>query len=259
MESIIVGNNGLSEAAQMSAAGRNLPNCVPVGSHILHAVGIAYAIKYRGEKDVAMAVFGDGATSEGDFHEGLNFAGVFRLPVVFVCQNNQWAISIPRKNQTRSATLAQKALAYGMAGIQVDGNDVLAVYAAAAEARQRAVNGEGPTLIECVTYRMGVHTTADDPKKYRSEEEVEVWKKKEPLVRFQRYLITRGLLSEEKIEEIESAIKARIQTAVDQAEAQMKAMGDPLAMFDHAYAKMPPYLQEQKNELAAELANGTEG
>ena len=128
-----------------------------------------------------MTFFGDGATSQGDFHEGLNFAGVFQVPVIFVCQNNHWAISIPRSKQTRSKTLAQKALAYGIPGIQVDGNDILAAYVAAKEAVDRARAGDGPTLIECVTYRLAMHTTADDPKRYRSEEEVEQWRKRDPI------------------------------------------------------------------------------
>ena len=140
---------------------------------------------HRQKNDVAMTFFGDGATSQGDFHEGLNFAAVFQVPVVFVCQNNHWAISIPLSKQTRSKTLAQKALAYGMPGIQVDGNDILAVYAAAQEAVARARTGGGPTLIECVTYRLMMHTTADDPTRYRTDEEVEKWNQKDPLPRFQ--------------------------------------------------------------------------
>ena len=138
-----------------------------------------------------MAFFGDGATSEGDFHEAMNFAGVWQVPLVFVVQNNQWAISVPLKKQTHSRTIAQKALAYGLPGLQVDGNDILAVYAACREAVERARGGDGPTLIECVTYRLGVHTTADDPTKYRSTEEVEAWERKDPLTRF-------GGLSEKK-------------------------------------------------------------
>jgi pyruvate dehydrogenase E1 component alpha subunit len=174
--------------------------------------------------------------------------------VVFVCQNNQWAISIPRARQTRSETLAQKAIAYGMPGIQVDGNDILAVYAAAGEAVARARAGDGPTLIECVTYRLSVHTTADDPKRYRSDDDVAVWKKRDPIARFQRYLTDKGVLTPEKIETLEAEIKAEIQAAVTRAEEQMSQMGDPLEMFDHVYAEMPPDLQAQKAELARELA-----
>ena len=258
MRDTIVFSAGYNEGIHIPEGSHDLPISVPVASQVLHAVGIGYGINYREEKDVVMAFFGDGATSEGDFHEALNFAGVFQTPVIFVCQNNQWAISVPRKRQTASETLAQKALAYGVPGIQVDGNDVLATYVAASEAVERARNGEGPTLIEAVTYRMSVHTTADDPKKYRSEEEVEAWKKRDPIERFQKYLKDKGLLDEEKIEEIESQIKEKIQAAVDEAEEAMKQMGDPLDMFDHMYAEMHPYLKSQKAELEAELSQGEE-
>src|SRR5919204_2223990 len=157
---------GYLEGGQPASDQHDLPITIPVGTQLPHAVGLAYAAQYRGDDVVVMAYFGDGATSEGDFHEALNFAGVWHVPVVFICQNNQWAISVPLKKQTNSKTIAQKALAYGLPGIQVDGNDVLAVYAASREAVDRARAGEGPTLIACVTYRLGVHTTADDPTKY---------------------------------------------------------------------------------------------
>jgi pyruvate dehydrogenase E1 component alpha subunit len=206
-------------------------------------------MKYRGTADVTMTFFGDGATSQGDFHESLNFAGVFQLPVVFVCQNNQWAISVPRSRQTRSQTLAQKAIAYGIHGIQVDGNDILAVYAAAQEAVGRARAGDGATLMECVTYRVTMHTTADDPKRYRSEAEVEAWRKKDPIKRFQKYLMARGLLTDDAIQEEEAAIGAEIQSAVEAAEEEIKRLGDPLLMFEHAYAEMPPGLREQREEF----------
>jgi pyruvate dehydrogenase E1 component alpha subunit len=254
LDSIIVYNNGFNEGSRIPADRNDMPISVPVGSQILHAVGIAWAMQYRGKDDVAMTFFGDGATSQGDFHEGLNFAGVFQLPVVFVCQNNQWAISIPRSKQTRSKTLAQKAMAYGVAGIQVDGNDILAVYAAAREAVDRARAGGGATLIECVTYRMSVHTTADDPKRYRSDAEVEAWRKKDPITRFQRYLFTKGLLSEDAVTAEEAAIAAEIQTAVDRAEEQMRGLGDPLLMFEHAYAELPDYLKEQRADFIRAMA-----
>ena len=258
LESVIIYNNGYSEGAEIPQDLNNLPISVPVGSQILHAVGLGWAAKYRQTDDVAMTFFGDGATSEGDFHEGLNFAGVFQAPVIFVCQNNHWAISLPVAKQTRSKTLAQKALAYGMPGIQVDGNDILAVYAAAKEAVDRARAGQGPTLVECVTYRMAVHTTADDPKRYRTEKEVDKWRKRDPIVRFQKYLVDKGLLSEDKIAGIESEVLEVIQAAVDGAEEKMKAFGDPIDMFEHAYAEIPAYLKEQKEAFVTEVAEMTE-
>lgn len=259
LESVILYYNGYNEGVQIAEDQNNLPISVPVGSQVLHAVGLGWSIKYRQKDDIAMVFFGDGATSEGDFHEGLNFAGVFRIPTIFVCQNNQWAISIPRKKQTRSLTIAQKAIAYGISGIQVDGNDILAVYTAALEAAERARSGAGATLIECVTYRMAVHTTADDPKRYRPDEEVEQWRKRDPIVRFQKYLIGKGLLSDDKIEAAEKTIQEKIQAAVDRAEEQMKTLGDPLDMFDNAYAEMPPHLADQRDFLAQELAEEREG
>ena len=260
LESVILYNNGFKEGVDIPEGSNNLPISVPVGSQIIHAVGLGWAARYRQTDNVAMAFFGDGATSEGDFHEGLNFAGVFQAPAIFVCQNNHWAISFPRSKQTRSKTLAQKALAYGMPGIQVDGNDILAVYAAAREAFDRARSGGGPTLIECVTYRMAVHTTADDPKRYRSEEEVEQWKKRDPITRFQNYLIAKGVISEDKIVGLDSEVAEEIQSALDRAEEQMKTLGDPIDMFEHAYAEMPPILKEQKEAFARELAErGVEG
>lgn len=260
LESILVYNNGFNEGGRIPDDRNDLPISIPVGSQILHAVGIAWAIAYRGKDEVAMAFFGDGATSQGDFHEALNFAGVFRVPAIFVCQNNQWAISIPRAKQTRSRTLAQKALAYGIDGIQVDGNDLLAVYAAADEAVRRARTGGGATLIECVTYRMAVHTTADDPKRYRQEAEVEEWRAKDPLTRFQKYLTQKGLLTEAAIAAEEEKVQAEIQKAIDRAEEQMKGLGDPLLMFEHAYAEMPAHLKEQKEEfLRLQAEMGKEG
>jgi pyruvate dehydrogenase E1 component alpha subunit len=255
LESIIIYNNGFNEGSRIPADRNDMPISVPVGSQILHAVGLAWAMQYRGKNDVAMAFFGDGATSQGDFHEGLNVAGVFQLPVVFVCQNNQWAISIPRSKQTRSATLAQKALSYGICGIQVDGNDILAVYAAAQEAVDRARTGGGATLIECITYRMSVHTTADDPKRYRTDVEVEEWRKKDPIIRFQDYLRAKGLLSEESITAEETSIAAEIQAAVECAEEQMQKLGDPMLMFEHAYAEMPEHLKEQRADFIQFMAD----
>jgi len=253
MEGILLAYAGFSEGNKIPEGQNNLPVAVPVGSQTLHAVGIAYGMKYRKKDDLAMVFFGDGATSEGDFHEALNFAGVFQLPVIFVCQNNHWAISVPRKNQTRAQTLAQKALAYGIPGVQVDGNDALAVRVAAQEAEKRARSGEGPTLIECVTYRMSVHTTADDPKRYRTDEEVGEWAKRDPLERFQKYLKTKKLLTDKKIASLEEELKAEIQESVKAAEKKMKELGDPMDMFSHVMADTPPALEAQKEELARDL------
>jgi pyruvate dehydrogenase E1 component alpha subunit len=254
LESAILYSNGFSEGVEIPQDSHDLPMAVPVGSQILHAVGLAWAAKYRKTDRVVMVFFGDGASSQGDFHEGLNFAGVFQIPTIFVCQNNQWAISIPRSKQTRSETIAQKALAYGMPGIQIDGNDILASYAAAQEAVQRARSGGGPTLIECVTYRLTMHTTADDPRRYRTEQEVELWKKRDPIKRFQKYLLDRGVLAKEKIAEIESVVLEEIQSAVDRAEEKMKTLGNPVDMFKHHYAEISPTLKEQKEELIREMA-----
>jgi pyruvate dehydrogenase E1 component alpha subunit len=245
IEKLLLFFSGHLEGGQPAPEQHDLPITIPVATQLPHAVGLAYAAQYRGDDVVVMAYFGDGATSEGDFHEAMNFAGVWHVPVVFVCQNNQWAISVPLKKQTHSRTIAQKALAYGLPGIQVDGNDVLAVYAATREAVERARAGDGPTLIECVTYRLGVHTTADDPTKYRSDLEVAMWEQKDPLTRFRAYLEKRNLLEEG----IEQRVDDEIAEAVRRFEATPPA--DPLVMFDHAYAELPPDVQAQRDAMAA--------
>src|SRR3989344_4731023 len=150
----------------------NFPIAIPVGSHIPHAVGAAWAAKLKGDKTISLVFFGDGATSKADFHTGMNFAGVFQVPAILICENNQYAISVPRKIQTRSETIAQKAIAYGIKGIQVDGNDIFAVYKSTQDAIKQARKGKGPTLIECLTYRMGDHSTSDDAQRYRKSKEV---------------------------------------------------------------------------------------
>lgn len=256
MESVMLFYNGFNEGTIIPQAQKDLPIAVPVGSQILHAVGLGWAANYRQTKEVVMAFFGDGATSQGDFHEGLNFAAVYQTPVVFVCQNNGWAISIPVKQQTHTPTLVQKALAYGMPGIRVDGNDILAVYAAAKEAVDRARNGGGPTFIECVTYRLMMHTTADDPKRYRTDEEVEVWQKRDPLPRFANYLLQKGTVSAQGLDDLESQVLQEIQAAVERAEEQMKTLGEPLDMFNHLFAELPPHLLRQKSALAKEISAG---
>ena len=248
IEKLLLFFAGYVEGGQPAPDQRDLPITIPVATQLPHAVGLAYAAQYRGDDAVVMVFFGDGATSEGDFHEALNFAGVWHVPVVFVCQNNQWAISVPLKKQTHSKTIAQKALAYGVPGIQVDGNDILAVYAAAREAVDRARAGDGPTLIECVTYRLGMHTTADDPTKYRSDEEVRAWERKDPLTRFSAYLQKKNLLAEG----LEREVDEEIARAVQAFEASPPP--DPLTMFDHVYGEMPPDLKAQREEVAAREA-----
>lgn len=253
MESVLLYYGGYNEGGYVPEGVNNLPTSVPVGSQMLHAVGIAYAMKYRKEKNVAMTFFGDGATSQGDFHEAMNYASVFQVPAIFVCQNNHWAISLPRAKQTRSGTIAQKALAYDMPGIQVDGNDVLAVYKASKDAVERARTGGGPTFIEMVTYRLSLHTTADDPKKYRLEQEVTEWEKRDPIPRFEKYLKDRGILSDQKILTVTDEILAEIRAAEQRWLELLEKPIDPLDMFSHVYAELPPYLVAQKEELRREL------
>src|SRR5215831_4583081 len=245
IEKILLFFAGYLEGGQPAPDQRDLPVTIPVATQLPHAVGLAYAAQYKEDDAVVMAFCGDGATSEGDFHEALNFAGVWHVPLVFIVQNNQWAISVPLKKQTHSRTIAQKALAYGLPGLQVDGNDVLAVYAASREAVDRARAGDGPTLIECVTYRLGVHTTADDPTKYRSDAEVAMWEQKDPLTRFKAYLEKRNLLEDG----LEQRVDEEIAEAVRRFEAAPAP--DPLTMFDHVYAELPPHLVAQRDELAA--------
>jgi pyruvate dehydrogenase E1 component alpha subunit len=250
IEKILLFFAGYLEGGRPAPGQRDLPICIPVSTQLPHAVGLAYAAQYRGDDVVVMAYCGDGATSEGDFHEALNFAGVWHVPIVFVVQNNQWAISVPLKKQTHSRTIAQKALAYGFPGIQVDGNDVLAVCAASREAVARARGGEGPTLVECVTYRLGVHTTADDPTKYRSEEEVRAWEKKDPLTRFAAYLEKKNLLEPGVDESVDQEIARGVQAFESAPPA------DPLAIFDHAYGERPAHLEAEREDARARLAGG---
>jgi pyruvate dehydrogenase E1 component alpha subunit len=243
------------EAGLKTPDGLNIfPIAIPVGSQIPQAVGAAIALKSLKRRAAAVTTFGDGATSEGDFHEGLNYAGVFRTPNVFVCLNNQFAISVPRSRQTAAPTLAQKAVAYGFTGVQVDGNDVLAVVAAAREALDIARDGRGPVLIEAYTYRLGDHTTSDDAGRYRSKEEVQEWERRDPIVRFRRHLERKALWDEAVEKEIQAAAAAFVEAAVAEAEARPPAPPDDL--FAYTYAVMPPDLEAQLAELKASLAEG---
>lgn len=236
------------ERGMRTPEGLNLfPICIAVGTHIPHAAGAAFAAKYRGEKTVVVAYFGDGATSKGDFHEGFNMAGVYKLPVVFICQNNQWAISVPRERQSATRTLAQKAYAYGFEGVQVDGNDIFAVYRATRDALTKARDGGGPTFIECVTYRMAHHTTADDSTRYRHDREVEAWKPKDPLLRLRLFMEKRGFWTEQYHREVEERSTAAVDAAVKKEEALPRPQ--PEDMFSFTYAALTPRQRRQKEGL----------
>jgi len=240
---------GDERGSDFAAAREDFPICVPVGSHAPHAAGVALAFKLRGEARVAVCVFGDGATSKGEVYESMNFAGVEALPVVFVVNNNQWAISVPRSRQSAAATLAQKAVAAGFPGVQVDGNDVLAVRHVVAEAVARARAGGGPTLVEALTYRLCDHTTADDASRYRDDAEVSERWHMDPVTRLRRYMTAHGHWDDER----ERALAARCEARVDAAvQAYLAATPQPArAMFDHLHAVLPGVLEEQAAHCAA--------
>ncbi len=253
MSKILLYDAGYNEGASANLDERALPSCVPVASQLPHAVGIAYANQLLGRDEVVMAYFGDGATSEGDFHEAMNLAAIWKAPVVFVCQNNQFAISVPREKQTASKTLAQKAIAYGMPGVQVDGNDLFACYLAAQEATSRARAGDGPTMIECVTYRLSVHTTADDPSQYRDEEEVQHWEKKDPLLRLRRFLIEREMLTEADVENMKKQADEDIDKAWEETKESIARFDEkPEVMFEHLFEETPSNLEKQKKAYLAD-------
>lgn len=226
----------------------DFPIAVPIATQAPHAVGVGYAFKYRKEPRVAVCLLGDGATSKGDFYEAMNAAGTWELPVVFVVSNNQWAISVPRGLQSRAQTLAQKAIAAGFEGEQVDGNDYIAVRDRMNRALRRARDGQGPSLIEALTYRMGDHTTADDARRYRDAEEVETWRQRDPVERLRGYLLRSGAWSEADDE----ALQAQCREAVDQAaEIYLDQPAQlPQSMFDYLYESLPRAYADQREELA---------
>ena len=237
----------LARGENVSSGGRNMPShfsdprlrivsgSAPVGTQILHAVGTAFASKLRGLDEVSMVWFGDGATSEGDCHEGMNFAGVHKLPVVFVCENNQYAISVHWTKQMAVENVSVRAAGYGFPGVTVDGNDVLAVYGAAREAVERARRGGGPTFIEAKTYRLVPHTSDDDDRRYRSREEVEEWSKKDPIPRFQAYLEEHGLLDAKTRDGLTKKAAEEVDAATDYAEKAPPP--DPETALRHVFAE----------------------
>jgi pyruvate dehydrogenase E1 component alpha subunit len=252
-------HNGYEEGNANDKNKRLLPINIIVGSQTLHAVGLAYAMKYRGEKDSAVVTFlGDGGTSQGDFYEAMNFAGVWEVPVVFIIQNNGWAISMPRALQTKAQTLAQKAISAGLPTIQIEGNDALGVFKAVKDALDKAHSGGGASVIEAITYRLMMHTTSDDPTRYRKDDEVQEMWKKEPLIRFRLYLEKKGIWDAKAQEKLNGEIKAEVEKAVSDFEA-MKDFR-PEANFDYVFGTKHAIIEEQRAEflgnLRKEMNNG---
>jgi len=237
---------GFEEGNMIPPEVNGFPMSVPVGTQMPHSVGLAFAQKYRKTGNAVIVYVGDGGTSEGDFYEAINFAGVWKVPLVVIIQNNQWAISIPRSKQSAAQTLAQKALAAGIPGMQVDGNDVIAVYKAVADALKNAPNG--PTVIECITYRAGMHTTSDDPTKYRNEKDVQEWLQKDPVLRLRAYLTHKGLWNEKMENDVVEEQKKKIDEGVEIAESFKP---DPKSMFQHLYSYIPDVLADELRESEA--------
>jgi pyruvate dehydrogenase E1 component subunit alpha len=218
-----------------------LPYIVPVSSQMPHAVGLAFALKYKKKKSMVLTYVGDGGTSEGDFYETLNFAGVMNAPLVTIIENNQWAISVPRSRQSAAQTLAQKGFAAGLEVVQVDGNDVIAVYKTVRD----AIAKEAPTVVECVTYRMSMHTTADDPTKYRDEDEVSSWKAKDPINRVKLYLVRKNLWNDDLEKSMQEEHRKKIDDAVEKAETFKP---DPKSIFEYVYSYMPETLKDELDD-----------
>lgn len=237
---------GYEEGSAIPKEVKGLPYIVPVASQMPHAAGLAYAQKYNKSDSAVITYVGDGGTSEGDFYEALNFAGVSKIPLVTIIENNQWAISVPRSEQSAAQTLAQKGFAAGIDVVQVDGNDVIGVYKAVSDALARSK--DGPTLIECVTYRMSMHTTADDPTKYRSDDEVAQWKMKDPINRLKLYLVRKNLWNDNMEKEMAEEHKKTIDEAVEKAESFKP---DPRSMFEHVYSYVPDTLKEELDDAAS--------
>jgi pyruvate dehydrogenase E1 component alpha subunit len=244
---------GDERGSDFSCKSEDLPICVPIASQCLHATGVAFAFKYREQARVALVCIGDGGTSEGDFYEALNVAGVWNLPVVFVINNNQWAISVPRDKQTATQTLAQKAIAAGFEGLQVDGNDVLATRQVIGDAIEKARAGKGPSLIEALSYRLSDHTTADDATRYQPESQVNDAKPKEPIARFKHFLVEQKLWTAKDEEELVIQCSQEVEQAV---ETYLNAKPQPVtSIFDYHYDQLPEYLVEQRAIAIEESIN----
>jgi pyruvate dehydrogenase E1 component alpha subunit len=220
-----------------------MPISVPIGSQMVHAVGLAWAERYKGNDRIAITFMGEGASSEGEFHEACNLAGVWKAGVIIYAQNNHWSISLPWSKQSASKTLAEKAFAYGFPGIRIDGNDVFAVYAAVRLAADRARAGDGPTLIEGLTYRLGAHTTSDDPTKYRSDEEVKLWETRDPLLRLERYLVRTKNLTPEEAAHLREQSLGCAQTAFDEVEKEPDEVLEDT--FRYHYSQTPAIMEGQ--------------
>jgi len=246
-EDFLLYYGGDERGSQILPGINTFPISVPVGTQTLHAAGFAYAMKFKKKNAACIVYFGDGGSSEGDVNEAMNFAGVFNLPVVFICQNNQYAISVPREKQTKAETIAQRAIGFGFKGLQVDGNDIFAVYKATKDALERARQGLGPTLIECITYRMLDHTTADDASKYRSMREVRSWKEKDPILRLRKYIVRKKIVSNDYFENIEKVMTERVESSVAKAESYPNQTVEDI--FKYMYKEMPWFLKEQLEEL----------
>ena len=248
MEKILLHWMGDERGNQIPEGVNQTPISIPIGTHPLHGTGLAWSLKYRGETDkVAVSFFGDGATSEGDVHEAMNFASALKVPAIFYCQNNHWAISVPRSKQTGSETFAQKGLAYGMNCVQIDGNDIFASYRVMKEAIARATKEGMPTMIEAVTYRLGDHTTADDARRYREADELESWTGKDPLIRTRKYLEGKDLWNEEKQEAIEAKAKQIVSEVVKNAEGIEKPTTEDI--FNYTYAEIPAEIELQRETM----------
>jgi pyruvate dehydrogenase E1 component alpha subunit len=256
MQNIMMYWKGIDDGLKFPEGTNVFPFSITIGSHIPQAAGMAFALKKAGKKQAIVTFIGDGGTSQGDFHEGLNFASVWKAPLVQIIANNQWAISLPRSKQTMSETLAQKAIAYGIPCIQVDGNDILAVHKAVSEALDAARNGKGPQLIEAISYRMTMHTTADDPTKYQDPKEVALWKSRDPIDRFRKYLQKKKLWTKKYEEKTIAWITQEIEEAVKKMEAYKT---DPKEMFKYTWSQMTKDQSEQMIEMERSMDSLSKG